>query len=1123
MSVVTRNIHIAKVWLKFGAVFLPLCSLLLCAESLFGQAETGRITGTVTDATGAIVPGAEITITAVDTNRRQIFVTDETGRYSSGPLRVGPYRIEAQSTGFKRLVREQITLQVQQTAVVNLQLEVGEITESVTVSAAQDLIQTTEASQGQVIEQRRVVDLPLNGRDYVQLALLSEGALEPPHQHRSGTGDNSSRAGGFSAGATRTTENNYLLDGFDNNTDDASIDNNRGESVKPSVDAIQEFKVQTNAYSAEFGRAAGGVVNVTLKSGTNAIHGSVYEFLRNENLDARNFFDNTVPPFKRNNYGFSVGGPIVRDKAFFFFAYEALDRRESRTVNNTIPTLNARQGNFSDLGRPVFDPATYNATTGARDPFPDNIIPESRFDPVAAQLIDFYPAPQNARASQNFLFNPPNRGDTDRINTKEDVQLSQNNHLSWMYNYQGEDIPASTNLPAPAFGGDSRITDIKAHSTGVTWTRIYSPTIVSSTKVGWDYDRFLIDFSDEAKALGDVAAQVGLIVPPSGLDVTYPSIGISGFSGLGGGNFLPFFSNGQTRQLKSDTSWIKGSHSFKFGVDAQWLQTNVRNGRRRGGAISFGGRYTRNPLGNVGGSPVADFLLGYVNNSAFSSDTRASSRSHIVGGYFQDDWKLTPRFTLNLGVRYEYFRFPVDVFNKLANVDIDTDPRNPTIVLSSQTSRPSFTEPDLNNFQPRIGLAFQVVPEKLVLRAGYGMYYPLARLSSFGDSDSFLVNPPYNVEVATSSDGITPSSFLKDGIPPESLALENASSVSLASHEQNPALGYAQQWNLNMQYQLAPDWMVQVGYFAAKGSHLSNKINSNYVESLAPGNINQRRIHKSILVPTSIPGAAGPPQGVLVSPLGSIIRTQYTGNSTFHSLQAKMEHEFSQGFTLLTSWIWSRGIGDLIGDNGPGQAPGSGFQNMGNLQAERGLMDVHLAHRFVLSAIWEMPFGRGRQFGGDLHPALDALFGGWSVGGILTLGTGRPYNVTVNGDPANHGETNRADVIGDPNDVPGGWSVQEFFNRAAFKANEPFTYGDLGRNALLGPGYQNVDFSLMKRTTLFAVADQPWDLQFRWELFNAFNRANFGFPGGTFGNPTFGQLTSAAEARKMQFGLKLIF
>ena len=1107
---------------RLGLVFL-LCLLLLSPQNLFSQAETGRITGTVTDSTGAIVPRVEVTVTNVNTNQRQVFTTGPEGRYSTGPLRVGAYRLEAETTGFKRLIREEITLQVQQTAVINLQLELGEITESVTVTASQELIQTTEASQGQVIEQRRVVDLPLNGRDYVQLALLSEGALEPPHQHRSGSGDNSSRAGGFSAGATRTTENNYLLDGFDNNTDDASIDNNRGESVKPSVDAIQEFKVQTNAYSAEFGRAAGGVVNVTLKSGTNAIHGTVYEFLRNENLDARNFFDANVPPFKRNNYGFSVGGPIVRDKAFFFFAYEALDRRESRTVNNTIPTLNARQGNFSDLGSPIFDPATYNEATGTRDPFPGNIIPESRFDPVAAQLIDFYPAPQNARSSQNFLFNPPNRGDVDRINTKQDIQLSRSDHLSWMYNYQGEDSPASPSLPAPAFGGDTRITDIQAHSTGLTWARIFSPTVVTTTKLGWDYDRFLIDFSDEAKALGDVAGQVGLLVPPSGLDVTYPTIGISGFTGLGGGNFLPFFSNGQTRQVKSDTSWIKGNHSFKFGVDAQWLQTNVRNARTRGGNISFGGRYTRNPQGNVGGSSVADFLLGYVNNSAFSSDTRASSRSHLIGGYFQDDWKLTPRFTMNLGVRYEYFRFPVDVFNRLANVDLDTDPRNPTIVLSTQTSQPSFTDPDLNNFQPRVGLAYQLVPEKLVLRAGYGMYYPLSRLSSFGDSDSFLVNPPYNVEVATTSDGITPSSFLENGIPPESLVLENASSIALASHEQNPSLGYAQQWNLNMQYQLAPDWMLQVGYFAAKANHLSNKINANYVESLAPGNINERRIHKSIVVPTSIPGAAGPPQGVLVSPLGDILRTQYTGNSVFHSLQAKMEHEFSQGFTLLTSWIWSKGIGDLIGDNGPGQAPGSGFQNMGNLQAERGLLDIHLAHRFVLSAIWEMPFGRGRQFGTDIHPALDTLFGGWSVGGILTLSTGRPYNVSVNGDPANHSETNRADVIGDPDDVPGGRSVAEFFNTAAFKANEPITYGDLGRNVLLGPNFQNVDFSLMKRTTLFALADQPWDLQFRWELFNAFNHANFGFPGGTLGNPTFGQLTSAAPARKMQFGLKLIF
>jgi hypothetical protein len=378
------------------------------------------------------------------------------------------------------------------------------------------------------------------------------------------------------------------------------------------------------------------------------------------------------------------------------------------------------------------------------------------------------------------------------------------------------------------------------------------------------------------------------------------------------------------------------------------------------------------------------------------------------------------------------------------------------------------------------------------------------------------------VEVAPNSDGITPATFLQEGIPVDLLALENVTSVSLGSHERDPALGYAQHWNLNVQYQLAPDWMLQVGYFANKATHLTNKINANYVTSLtAPGSANERRRYQSILIPTP-PGAAGPAEGKLVSPIGDIIRTQNTGNSIYHSMQAKVEHDFSQGFTLLASWLWSKGIGDLVGDNGPGQAPGSGFQNMANLREERGLNDQHLSHRFVLSGIWDVPFGRGRRFGSDVHRALDVFFGGWSVGGLVTLTAGRPFNVTVNGDPANSSETNRADVVGDPNNVPGGRSVEEYFNTAAFQANQKFTYGNLGRNALLGPTHENFDFSLMKRTTLFA-ASEPVDLQFRWELFNALNHSNFGFPGGTLGNPTFGQLTSAAPARKMQFGLKLIF
>src|SRR5882724_7642315 len=393
MKLMARNVSVCKVWLKLGVVFCALCLLLLCAESLFSQADTGRITGTVSDGTGAVAPGVRITIVAVETNRTQTFVTDNMGRYSSGPLRVGAYRVEAQATGFKHVVRDAISLQVQETAVINLQLEVGELSQEVRVTAAESLVQTTDASQGQVIDERRVADLPLNGRDYLQLSLLSEGALDPPGQGRSATGTNDgigSRAGGFSAGGQRTIDNNYLLDGFNNNTDDTSFDTNQAEAIKPSVDAIREFKVQTNAYSAEFGRAGGGVVNLTLKSGTNSFHGTAYDFLRNEKLDARNFFDPAKkPPFKRNDYGFTFGGPAIKDKVFFFFSYEKLARRESSTINNTIPSVQMRAGNFSAVAGQIFDPQTYDPATRTRQAFPGNIIPANRIDPVAKLLIDY--------------------------------------------------------------------------------------------------------------------------------------------------------------------------------------------------------------------------------------------------------------------------------------------------------------------------------------------------------------------------------------------------------------------------------------------------------------------------------------------------------------------------------------------------------------------------------------------------------------------------------------------------------------------------------------------------------------------------------------------------------------
>jgi hypothetical protein len=543
----------------------------------------------------------------------------------------------------------------------------------------------------------------------------------------------------------------------------------------------------------------------------------------------------------------------------------------------------------------------------------------------------------------------------------------------------------------------------------------------------------------------------------------------------------------------------------------------------QGGSFSFSGRYTRNSLTNAGGSPVADFLLGYVDGSNYSTSTRVEARATLLTGYIQDDWKVSRQFTLNLGLRYEYLRPFQDKYNKLANFDIDTNPRQPALILASQVGKSKFVNSDADCFQPRVGLAWQLIPDKLVIRSGYGIYFPFARFSPFGDSSSILVNPPFNVAVATSSDGITPASILKNGLPVDELVLQNAQSVSLASTQRNPSYGYSQQWNMNVQYQFASNWMFQAGYFGDRGTHLVNLVDTNYVESLGPGNINPRRRYKSIFVPLSLPGQAGPVSGVTISPLGSVLRQENTGNSIFHSMQAKVEHRFSGGFTVLASWIWSRGIGDTRGSNPEGAAPGSTYQNPANLRQERGLLDTQLAHSFVLSEIWELPYGRGKRFGANLHPVLNTMFGGWSAGGILTLTTGRPFNVTVSGDPANAGQTDRANLVGDPNAVPGGRRVAEFFNTGAFQANAPFTYGNLGRNALIGPAFSNLDCSLMKEGTVLKLWDQPLDLQFRFEFFNIFNHPNFGFPGSAFGTPTFGQLTNAAQGRKMQAGLKVIF
>jgi hypothetical protein len=1115
-----------KIMCRLGV--LALCFFLLGGERLFSQADTGSITGTVTDASGAVVPGVKVTIVAVATNQRQEFTSDGAGRYSSGPLRPGEYRVEAELTGYKHLVNKNVVLQVQQAAVMDLTMEIGGVQEVVTVTTTPPMINTSDAAQGSVIEEKRVSSLPLNGRDYLQLALLSEGALPAPGLHTA-DGNSQNRAAGFTAGGVRTTDNGYLLDGFDNNIDDTSFDVAQAEVVKPSVDAIQEFKVQTSSYPAQFGRSAGGVVNLTMKSGTNGFHGTAYNFVRNEFFDAKNDFNSgKQAPYKRNDYGFSFGGPVVKNKAFFFFAWEDLKLRESYVDVNTIPTAAMRRGDFSATGKNIYDPLTYNSTTKTRQQFSYNgqvnVIDPARFDSIAKQLISYFPAPQNTSLTQNYTYISPNNEDLDRINTRGDYQISQKDQLSVIYNSQTVYIPSYPVLPPPAFGGDSRERYVVAYGSGITWTHILSPTLVTSTKAGWFGDRYQIAYPASAVALGNLTTKLGLPLPATPLPLAFPNFTFSGSATLGPGQNLPNWSQGQNRQVLNDTNWVKGAHTIQFGAGIQWIQTNNNNSRNEDGVINFSGKYTSlSGSTTTSGNSVADFLLGNVDNVTFSTNTKIESRATNLHAYFQDEWKVNKRFTLNWGLRYQYLVPFHDIFDRLTNLDLDTDPLVPKIIFEADSKPTAFVHNSPLDFEPRLGLVHQLFGDKVVLRAGYGVYSPFQRFSPFGDTYSMTGNPPYGVAVSTSSNGITPYSQLSNGLPANFVTLQNASSLTLGSVQRNPPHAYNQQWNLSAQYAFANNWMLQVGYIGSKGTHIVNLLDTNYVTSLGAGSVNTRRRFSNLFVPTSAPSTAGAPQGVTVPTLATIYRTEYTANINFNAMQTTLTHQLSQGFTILATWVWSKALGNTY-DLAPGGGVASyNFQNPANLRGEYGLSNTHLGQSVVVSALWDLPYGRGKRFGSSLPGWANALLGDWSLDGIMTKTSGTPFNVTVNGNPSNSGQTDRPNIIGNPYAVTGGQNKAHFLNAAAFQPNSQYQYGNMQRNSIIGTRYTDIDTSLTKTATIFNVKDQPVKLQFRWDMFNIANHPNYNTPANTLGLATFGQISKALDPRQMQLAAKVIF
>jgi len=1075
------------------------------ASIVSAQVEQGVLLGTVADQSSARIGGALITMTNQGTNTTTVTRTDAAGSFRSIPLRTGTYSIAVEAAGFKKLLRRGVTLRIQDEVRLDLMLELGATADQITVTADAGLLQTTEASRGQVIENKKIVDLPLNGRDYLQLALLTAGTNVPPP---------GSRFQGFSAGGFRVSHNNYLLDGMDNNSNQQAAQGRSPQVISPSVDAVQEFKVQTTNYSAEFGRNVGGVVNVVIKSGGNDIHGGAFHFVRNEAFNARNFFQapgTKIPVFRRNQFGGFIGGPIVKNKTFFFADYEGTKEFTADTALSTVPTAAERRGDFTNSffnNQPtqIFDPGTYNATTRARLPFANRTIPANRIDPVAAKVASFGVEPNRAGIINNYFSNPRTNANTHKGDVRIDHTFNTANTVYFRYSQQDYLLQPESNLPGPAFGGGDPAFNHNEPLSGVlSHGHIFTPNLFNTLKVS--YTRLLTNRGSPLDR--NLNSEIGL----RGANTVLPGFAlfsINGYSPFGPPANNPQFSDSQTRQLTNDLLWTRGKHTVKAGGNFLFIQSPHLQAFQSNGTFTFNGNFTRQSSNNTLGNSFADFLLGIPFNSQLSGVAQGNQRRRIHGGYIQDDFKVSNRLTLNVGLRWEYVGAWFEKYNRYSNFDIDANRARPELRLAKAggIADRSTLRPDFNNFAPRLGLAYRF-NGKTVIRSGYGIYY--GGVDHIGDR-YLHASAPFFYQSGFNTDSITPTILLRDGFPAGATS-SGVTNLQTISQDRTNRTPYSQQWNLTVQRELGKDLALEVGYAGTKGSRLLQRFDSN-APAPGPGNINARRPVTTLAVPGL---------GYVIPSLADTFRREFSANSNYNAVQIKVEKRMSGGLSLLASYVFSKTISDARGGaDAGGTAPGM-VQDFRNLRAEKSLADEHFPHRFVMSSNYDLPWGRGRAFGNGMPKWADVLVGQWALGGILTFNSGRMVNIAVQGDPANVGPAAAAR----PNVVPGQKpnldtserTLARWFNTDAFVRQPAFTFGNAGRNLVTASGLSNLDVAMYK---IFRVDEKRY-FQLRGEFFNSTNTPFFGAPGGTLGLAGFGIVNGAADGRIVQVAAKFYF
>ncbi len=1117
--------------------------VMMVSFAAYAQQTTGTILGTVRDNTGAVVSGAKVTITETSKGTVQNFTSDESGSYNAPFLIPGTYSVSAEMAAFKRQMREGVTLQVDQKARIDFTLEVGQVTETVSVTAGAPLVKSESAELGEVITERAVRELPLNGRNFAQLVYLVPGVTAGQiGENLSGASTFNPRAGSnFNALGHHGNSNGWLVDGIDNNeyTFNTVI-------VQPSIESVREFKVLTGVYSAEFGRGA-GVVSVSTKSGSNEIHGNVFEFLRNDKLDARNYFANPAiakAPLRRNQYGAAVSGPVSlpkiysgKNRTFFFADYFGLREIRGLTFVNSVPTAKVRAGDFSDYERTpgsrilIFDPLTtrLNPTFNAgqpvsaanpqflRDAFTNNVIPANRINPVGRNVASVYPLPNAPGNFNNFTINA-NREVTDNgFTTRIDHRLTEKDSIFFRYSYEKFKLDAPQGqsnccLPTPAeaaakfelgpFVAGLQNTRLNTQGAALNNTHIFRPNLLHELRLGFARTTPSTTASDFGK---NAATSLGIEgVNISQLTSGIPGVNVQEFTGLSGGPaFLPVNPKQTHYQIDNNVFLTLGRHQLKFGQHYIKRLTSPYTNIAPRGNLSFNNNFTNDPRNNAGGSGMATLLTGYLtaaNRGALLEPYYQTN--HELAFFFQDDFKVNRRLTLNLGVRYEIYTPDVEIRDRLVNVDRV----GLRLVYANEdgASRGVNKSTQYGNFGPRIGLAYDLLGNgKTIFRAGYGLSHfpePVTANGQLGIQVPYIFTQNIVPEV-------NPTDFSRvpvinrpfpaiQTIKPRTTAELNAANPGGQGHDYNNLTGYAQHWSANVQRQLSETLLGEVAYAGSRGVHVMINLPLNEVQ----------------------PGVGTQQSRRLIQPLNNITAINIfapRNMSTYHGLLSKLEKRFASGVQGLFSYTYSKAI-DFGGSAGSGGGSTGGPQTITCLRCGRGASGYDVKHRAVTSVVYELPFGKGRKFMSAGGPA-DLLFGGWRVSTIATLSTGRPFNVNLaNG--VNNGAPSWPDRTGGgtlDNPDPFKW-----FDDRAFQAPAPNTYGNVARGVLYAPGQVQFDTSFVKN---FKIREKM-SVQFRAEAFNLFNTPQFGFPNSAIGSPTVGRITSTiADSRDMQLALKFEF